>query len=332
MIFLYNKIGYLFEEERKVRIRHIVGIAAVLMTALLVFIAGCNAGGPQSSVGQKEKQDFVNLYFANKDGTDLVEEKLDVKNVAYEELPEYVVNKLLEGPKAQENTRAIRAGTSLLSLEVDKGGATVDLSKEFYNTEGIQDVLAASSIVKSLCSIHGIERVKVLVEGEELTGQDGKKSGAVKDNDLIFDADALNQDEANVTLYFSDADAMYLVPEIRRIKVPKGESMEKMIVTELIRGPKKEKLYKTVPAETKIRSVETKDGVCFVNLSNEFITKHGGGSAGEQMTVYSIVNSLTELSNVDKVQFLIEGEKKDVFIHLIFNEPIERDVSMISKS
>ena len=61
-----------------------------------------------------------------------------------------------------------------------------------------------------------------MVEGEALTGQDGKKSGAVKDNDLIFDADALNQDEANVTLYFSDADAMYLVPEIRRIKVPKG--------------------------------------------------------------------------------------------------------------
>ena len=49
------------------------------------------------------------------------------------------------------------------------------------------------------------------------------------------------------------------------------------------------------------------------------------------MTVYSIVNSLTEISGVDKVQFLIEGQKKDVFIHLIFNEPFSRDQELIQK-
>ena len=68
-----------------------------------------------------------------------------------------------------------------------------------------------------------------------------------------------------------------------------------------------------------------------MNLSSDFVTKNNVGTAAERMTIFSIVNSLTELSNVDKVQFLIEGEKKEVYHHMIFNEPIERDISMIQK-
>ena len=71
--------------------------------------------------------------------------------------------------------------------------------------------------------------------------------------------------------------------------------------------------------------------ICFVNFSSEFVTKHSGGSAGEAMTVYSIVNSLTELKNVDKVQFLVEGNKIDVYKHLEFNEPFPRDETWIKQ-
>ena len=119
--------------------------------------------------------------------------------------------------------------------------------------------------------------------------------------------------------------------EIRRIQVARGESLEKLIVSELIRGPKSQNAGRTIPQETKIRSVETKDRVCFVNLSSEFVSKNNVGTSAELLTIYSIVDSLTELSNVDKVQFLIEGEKKDVYHHMVFNEPIERDITLIQK-
>lgn len=305
------------------------GIAVLLLAVIFTLAIGCTPEKPQETAGPQEQ---ISLYFGNKDGTDLVEEKVSIKGIEPQELPEFVMERLLEGPKAPENSRIIRAGTSLLGISVDKGTATVNLSKEFYNEENILDILASASVVKSLCSIRGIGNVKILIEGAELVLDDGTDASAIKDNDLVFDADALMQDEANITLYFSDAEASSLVREIRRIKVPKGESMEKLIVTELIRGPQKEKTYRTIPAETKIRSVETTDGVCFVNLSSDFINKYNGGTSAELLTVYSIVNSLTELSNVDRVQFLIEGEKKDIFIHMILNEPIARDVSMIQGS
>jgi germination protein M len=87
----------------------------------------------------------------------------------------------------------------------------------------------------------------------------------------------------------------------------------------------------TIPSEVKLINIETKEGICFVNFSEDLITKHWGGTAGEIFTIYSIVNSLTELDYIDKVQFLIEGKKQETFTHMIFNEPFERDESLIKE-
>lgn len=303
----------------------------LLWLGMLLLLAGCSRPAPEPAETSGILQETVVLYFANKDGTDLIAVNLDVKDKTREELPAYVMEKLLDGPTDTNLLRSVRAGTKLLSITTEQSQANVDLSKEFYHEESIYDVLAQASVVKSLCSIRGIDRVLLTVEGQPLQTASGEPLGVLKESDVVFDADALMTDESNITLYFSDLNAEYLVREIRRIQVPRGESMEKLVVTELIRGPKSQDAGRTVPQETKIRSVETKDKVCFVNLSSDFVTKNNVGTSAERLTIFSIVNSLTELSNVDKVQFLIEGEKKEVYHHMIFNEPIERDVSMIQK-
>mgnify|MGYP003304269782 CR=1 FL=1 len=50
---------------------------------------------------------------------------------------------------------------------------------------------------------------------------------------------------------------------------------------------------------------------------------------GEQLTIYSIVNTLTALEGIEKVQFLVEGQKNESFIHMLINEPFVRDESLI---
>lgn len=299
--------------------------------AVMLILTGCN--NPQ-----KASPDFISgsqkkavVYFANAEGTDLVPLALDVSDKTAQELPEYIMETLIEGPVSADMSRTVRAGTRLLSVTTDKTLAKVDLSKEFYHEQSIYDVLALASVVKSLCSIQGIDQVLVTIEGQPLLSSDGTEQGILKESDVVFVADTLTEDEANITLYFSDMNAENLVPEIRRVKVRRGDSLEKLVMQELIRGPEVQESGYTVPPETKIRSIETKDKVCFVNLSSDFVTKNNVGSSAEQLTIYSIVNSLTELSGIDKVQFLIEGEKKDVYLHMTINEPIERDVSMIHK-
>ncbi len=299
-----------------------------IILSVLLLLTGCGLSGTGSMEGA---QKTAMVYYANAEGTDLVSVKIDVRDKPAQELPGFVLEKLIEGPTAADMSRSVRAGTKLLSLSTEKTLAKVDLSKEFYHEESILDVLSLASIVKSLCSINGIDQVLVTIEGQPLVSPDGTVQGILKEADVIFVADTLMEDEANITLYFSDANAECLVPEIRRVNLRRGDSLEKLVMQELIRGPESQEAGNTVPTETKIRSIETKDSVCFVNLSSDFVTKNPVGTSGERMTVYSIVNSLTELSGIDKVQFLIEGEKKDVYLHMTFNEPMERDVSMIRK-
>ena len=131
------------------------------------------------------------------------------------------------------------------------------------------------------------------------------------------------EQQETVKLYFSDQDAMYLKPEVRQVTV-QGELLADIVVNELIKGPKEKDLQPTIPAETKLLSLKIADNVAYVNLSKEIQAKHWGGSTGEIMTVYSIVNTLADLNiGIEKVQILVEGEKQQTLVgHLDTFEPL----------
>ena len=136
--------------------------------------------------------------------------------------------------------------------------------------------------------------------------------------------------EQELTLYFAESGANGLVAEKRTIEVEEPDQLPSLIVQELIAGPVNDSLYPTIPPETRLISVKLEAGTAMVDFSQEIISKHWGGSTGETMTIMSLVNSLTELSEVDRVQILVEGEVVDSLLgHWDSSEPIERDESLI---
>jgi len=140
------------------------------------------------------------------------------------------------------------------------------------------------------------------------------------------------EEKEKITLYFGDQDAMYLIPE-ERFVVKGNKKLEEVVIDELIQGPKNPDLYQTVPKEAKLISLEVEDGVAYVNFSQEFQTKHWGGSTGEFMTLYSNTNSLAELPEIDKVQFLLEGKKQDAILeHVDTTEPLAPNFRMVKNN
>ncbi|HSL93538.1 MAG TPA: GerMN domain-containing protein [Bacillota bacterium] len=134
------------------------------------------------------------------------------------------------------------------------------------------------------------------------------------------------ENTVTISLYFADANASELVLERREV-VRRNEPLEALVLRELIAGPSTQGAVATIPPEAKVISVQVVESVAFVNFSRELATRHSGGSAGEQMTLGSIVYSLTELPGIEKVQLLIEGEKQEsIFGHSITIEPIGREV------
>jgi len=132
--------------------------------------------------------------------------------------------------------------------------------------------------------------------------------------------------EKEVDIYFSTADAMYLQAEKRELS---GEDIYRDIAAELNRGPDNKSLRETIPQEVKLIDYQIKDGLLILNYNKELVENHWGGSTGESLTVYSIVNSYTSLENIDQVKILIEGKEietlaghMDLTSSFVFNDSL----------
>lgn len=165
----------------------------------------------------------------------------------------------------------------------------------------------------------------------EISSSENKKPGTSETGNTPDISTRPTQGKERVTLYFGDKDAIYLVPETRTVDKKDG-LLEAAVVKELVKGPEKEGSIPTIPEGTKVLSVTVVNGVAYVNFSKEFQTKHWGGSAGEIMTIYSVVNTLTDLPRVEKVQFLLEGDKLESILgHMDTTVPIEPDPNLVEK-
>ncbi|HHX17275.1 MAG TPA: GerMN domain-containing protein [Clostridium sp.] len=133
----------------------------------------------------------------------------------------------------------------------------------------------------------------------------------------------------DINLYFSDYQAEYTVAEIRNVEVE--GSIEETVFEELKKGPENQELYGVIPEGTRLLSIQTEDGICTVDLSEEFVSNQPGGTAAETITINSIVNTLTELEHVDSVQFRIEGSIREVLVHHALDRPFKRNENVIKK-
>lgn len=287
-----------------------------------------NNSGVEDS-GENDKRMTFTLYFTNDDGSALVKEKREIA-VTEGAVMRAAVEALLEGPKAAGHNKTIPDGTRLLGIKRDNDTAVADFSKEFGSVD--KNLLQRVSVVNTLTEISGIEKVRILVEGKSITDVNSKPLGDMKRFALDEKGRPVSGEAKKLTLYFGSPNADAVVAEKREVVADGKKSMENIIIEELIKGPKTEGLYSTIPQGTKLLSVETtKEGTCRLNLSKEFVDNASGGSAGEGITLNSIVNSLTELSNVKRVQFLIEGKVREVYTHVEFSEPFERNESSIKR-
>ena len=177
----------------------------------------------------------------------------------------------------------------------------------------------------TLTSFEFIDNIRINVEGQPIRTNGGQPYDKMNRSNVLIGSVISSEptEYAILKLYFANADGSDLVVEERVVEVSANQSREKTILEQLIAGPLEDGCYPTIPVETKIQDVTTtSDGTCYVNLSQDFVSKHNGGSTGELLTVYSIVNSLCEVDTVERVQFLIDGVKLDEFKgHIDFKTP-----------
>jgi len=115
-------------------------------------------------------------------------------------------------------------------------------------------------------------------------------------------------------LYYADAQHRFLVP-VRR-NIPWVENIATATLLRLTPSPDSAEalrqlgLSPTLPTQTKIDGMAINDGQARINFSAEFLRyppEH------ERLVLGSILYSLRQFSNIETVEFLVEGEKVDRF-------------------
>lgn len=195
-------------------------------------------------------------------------------------------------------------------LDIYRKGSrfVVNLDEKYNSLDSTVSVLIRGAIVRTVTQVAGIKTVKFMIEDMPLCDLDGNPMGDFVASDFLDSVgnETGEIEDATVFLYFANETGDRLVKELRSIEYNNIIPLERIIMELLIGGPKAKGAYPVVNKETELLSISVKDEICYVNLSQNFLTRTVDVTA--DVTVFSIVNSLTELPNISKVQLLIEGE------------------------
>lgn len=116
--------------------------------------------------------------------------------------------------------------------------------------------------------------------------------------------------QTKVTLYFANSETGELETEIKivdantLIKEPYKEIMQW-----LIKGPQSSNLKKLIPYGTVLHDVKIEKSCAIINLSNEFLNFEN--EENKLKIINSIVNTLTNLKEINSIKFLINGAENE---------------------
>jgi spore germination protein GerM len=133
-------------------------------------------------------------------------------------------------------------------------------------------------------------------------------------------------------LYYVADDGTRLTAVEREVAYGDGTAEQARQIIEAQIAPVAEPLVSAVPPGTMLRSVFVTDrGEAYVDLSREASAAHGGGTLDELLTVYTIVNALTEnLPAVTSVQLLVGGKEVDTLAgHVDLRRPLAKNLEWV---
>ena len=275
----------------------------LLLVIFTMGFAACKGGETIEETGYQ-------VYMLNNDETKVESHAYSMVATEKEEMLDELLQALDTQPEKLEYKTPFSTGFHVISTRFADNKVYLDMSEEYNELSATTEVLVRAAVVRTLTQIPGVRYVEFTVGGSPLHDRTGNEVGQMS-AELFIDNDGneINTYElARVKLYFANASGDGIISAYREKYYSTNMSMERFIVEELIAGPsgKVEGLYPTLNPETRILGVTTQDGVCYVNLDAGFQKLINNVST--EIAVYSIVDSLVELSSVSKVQILVNGE------------------------
>lgn len=294
---------------------------ALAGACVLFCLTGCGQREPE---GENVRQ----VYFISNGETKVEPHACEVTSETPQGQLEELLGYLAANPEKLEYKAPLAMGFEVLDVKWEDETILLDMDAAYLKLPPLTEVLVRAAIVRTLTQVEGVNYVGVTVEGGQLYDAVGNPVGWMSAEQFIDnDGNEINTYEfARVRLYFAGEDGNSLIAVYREKYYSTSIQMERLVVEELIAGPKGQVkgLYPSVNPDTGIINITTRDGVCYVNLDEQFLTVVN--NVPTEVSIYAIVNSLAELSNINKVQILINGS-----VPVSFGmSPYERNLDIVT--
>ena len=293
--------------------------ARIRMTVMLLCLAVllCACGDKQGAAGEDSSWQ---IYYLSNDEAEIIASPYQPESAETdtEGLIRELTTKLQTFPEMLEYEAPISGTVELLDTVCSEGLLTLNFAASYLELQPTTEILIRAAIVRTFSQIPGVDTVIFQVDGNPLLDAHGEVVGNMTAEQFIYNAgrEINTYEKVQLTLYFVDGTGAKLQPVYRTVVYNSNILMERLIVEQLIAGPKTAgsdlAIYPTLNPSCGITNISLRDGICYVNLDENFLVQPN--PVTPQATIYSIVNSLAELPEVSRVQISVQGDTSAVFM------------------
>lgn len=234
---------------------------------------------------------------------------------------ETVVQAYLNADAPKGAKAVLPSDWTLRSVKQDNAAAFLVFGGK--SADSLSQSLAFACLAKTILQIPDIQRVSISYPGASepvvLTG-----------NDIFLTDTGMLPQEEMIVLYFPDSSRRYLVRETVAVDAVYAADKPRCIVQQLLSSKEGGQSASCIPEGTELLGITVENGICTVNLSSQFSENLEQSFASERMAVYSIVNSLTELPEIDTVDFLISGAPLETLYLMDLSSGVIRDETILA--
>ncbi len=317
----------LFNDNNFIRLSKLSARAVVIMAAFVVAgsLFGCG------KKAQEPDEDAIKVYYVNSNETGIVskEYKLSSDKGDTEAAINELINVLKQMPDRLEYEAPISGDINLIGYSVSDKLLTLNFASNYMSLGRTIEILDRAAIVRTFTQLDEIEYVSFQVEGTPITDHYGNIIGNMSADTFIYNVgnEINTYEKVELKLYFADETGKKLKPVFRSVVYNSNISMEKLALEQIISGPNTDIAYATIPKDAKIKSINVKDGVCYIDFDSAF--QNAAGNASAEVAIYSIVDTLTELPNINKVAFSVNGQTPFTFSDFMISGAYERNLDIV---
>ena len=286
-----------------------------LLCVLMLLLCGCalrpekDADAQGGNSGENSPRTY-SVYYTNADQTALVEKKYTPEATSFDGVVKELMQQL-QTPPSPDVQSAVPEGVKLKGMTMGVDNLTVDIDAGYLSlNSNVQRVLLQAAVVKTLASLPGVYTVSLTVDGQPMREEGGEIIPPMAEDSFIDSgSDGINSyRSASLELYYPRQDGTGLGYEKRNVIYSSNLTMERVVVEQIIGGPRYQDLRKVTGSECIIRSVRISKNVCIVDMNEAFNNPLPQDGPNPELCLYSLVNSICAAIDVRGVQVRIDGE------------------------